>query len=162
VSVVGFGHGGGFQRAGEAEGELLEAVGEHVAGEFEGGVVFLVGDGRDAAGVQQQLVTDLQQFVVAVVGQADAVAAGRSVVFALHGCAPGVAARALRGCARQCVIGRGVGYAAASDLGACPAAVGSWPGLAVARPIRRGGRGVGVAAREWVHAVCFIVAMINS
>jgi hypothetical protein len=91
----------------------------------------------------------------------DAVAAGQSVVFAFHGGAPGVAARALRRCARQCVIGRGMAYAVASGLGVCPAAVGLRAGLAVARPIRRG-VGVGMAARGWVHAVCFIVAMINS
>jgi len=151
-----------FQRLGEPLGELLEAVGEHVAGEFEGGVVLFVGDGRDAAGVQQQLVADMQQFVVTVGGQVDVVAAGQNVVFAFHGGAPGVAARVLRGCARQCVIGRGVAYAVASGSGVCPVTVGLRAGLAVVRPIERSGRGVGVAARGWVHAVCFVVAMINS
>lgn len=52
-SVVGLGRGGGFQCPGEAVGELPEAVGEHVAGEFEDGIVLLMGDGGDAVGVQQ-------------------------------------------------------------------------------------------------------------
>jgi hypothetical protein len=91
-SIAGFGVGA-FQCLGEALGELAEAVGEHVAGEFEVGVVFLVGDWGDETGVHHQLVADLQQFVVGVCGQAEAVVVGRGVVLAFHGGLLDVAAR---------------------------------------------------------------------
>jgi hypothetical protein len=82
-SIVGFGVGA-FQRSGEAIGELLEAVAEHVAGEFEVGVVFLVRDRGDEAGIHHQLVANLQQFVVSVCGQAEAVVVEWGVEFAFH------------------------------------------------------------------------------